>query len=194
MGSSLPPSAPSPKQPRNRHLVWAVVLTIGFITASGIIMVWFGLRLLSRSVHVKVTESTPNRKVLTVKTPMGDFKIAREQNINEFQLGLPVYPGAVRAKDAEDDSVSLSFGLPDRMNLRVAVAKYDTPDPVEKVRTFYRQQLGGEVTSITRTDRGGKTVFEMKHGEQDKVVTLRPHQGGTRIDLVRIFHGRAEPN
>jgi len=194
VGSSPPPSEPS-RKPLDKHIVWAALLVIVFIIASGIFMVWFGLRLLSRGVHVQVTESSPTRKVVTVKTPVGDFKIAKEQNVSDFQLGLPVYPGATRVKNPQDDnSVSLAFNLPDQINLRIAVAKFDTPDPLEKVRQFYKQQLGGEVTSLAETQSSGKTVFEIKYGEQKKVVSLRPQDGGTRIDLVRIFHGRAEPN
>ncbi len=194
MGSSPPPLEPS-RKPLDRHIVWAIVLVIGFIIASGIFMVWFGLRILSRSVHVKVTENSPHRKVVTVNTPVGDFKVSKEESVSDLQLGLPVYPGATRVTDShENDSVSLTFDLPDRLNLRIAVAKFNTPDPLDKVREFYKKQLGGEATSFTQTDRNGKTVFEIKYGEQDKVVSLSPHDGGTRIDLVRIFHGRAEPN
>lgn len=194
MGSSLPPSEPS-RKPLDKHMVWAALLVIGFIIASGVVMVWFGLRILSRSVHVKVTDSGPDRKVIMVKTPVGDFKIAREQNVSDLQLGLPIYPGATRVTDTHDEnSLSLAFNLPDQVNLRIAVAKFDTADSVAKVRNYYKQQLGGEVTTLTQTDRNGKTVFEMKYGGQDKVVTLRPLMGGTRVELVRIFHGRAEPN
>jgi hypothetical protein len=194
VATSAPPSQPSRKS-LDKHIVWAVLLVIGFIIASGIFMVWFGLRILSHGVHVKVIESSPDRKVVTVKTPVGDFKVSKEQNVSDLHLGLPVYPGAVRVADSHDDnSVSLAFNLPDHVNLRIAVAKFNTSDAIEKVREFYKQQLGGEVTSFTQTDRSGKTVFEMKYGEQDKVVSLRPDDGGTRIDLVRIFHGRPEPN
>ena len=184
-----------PRKPLDKHVVWAILLVVAFIIASGIFMIWFGLRILSHGVQIKVAETGPDRKVVTVKTPVGSFKIAKEQNVSDLQLGLPVYPGATQVTDSHDDnSVSLSFNLPNEVNLRIAVAKFNTPDPIEKVREFYRQQLGGEVTSITQTDRGGKIVFEMKYGEEEKVVSLRPHDGGSRIDLVRIFHGRAEPN
>ena len=194
MGPSPPPSGPS-RQPLDKHMVWAALLVIVFIIASGIFMIWFGLRLLSRGVHVQVTGSSSDRKGVTVKTPVGDFKIAKEQNVSDLQLGLPVYPDATRVRDTQDDnSVSLTFDLPDQMNLRIAAAKFDTPDPIGKVREFYKQQLGGEVTSLSQTGHSGKIVFEMKHGEQDKVVSLKPHDGGTRIGLVRIFHGRGEPN
>jgi len=179
----------------DKHIVWAIMLVVGFIIASGIFMVWFGLRILSHGVHIKVSEPSSDTKVVTVKTPVGNFKIAKEQGISDLQLGLPVYPGATRAEDSSDEnSVSLAFDLPNQTNLRIAAAKFNTPDPLSKVQDFYKKQLGGETTSFSQTNRDGKVVFEMKYNEQDKVVSLSPLDGGTRIDLVRIFHGQAEPN
>lgn len=194
MATSPPPADP-PRKPVDKHIVWAILLVVGFIIASGILMVWFGLRILSRGVHIKVSEPSSDAKVVTVKTPMGNFKIAKEQSVSDLHLGLPVYPGATRAEDSSDhNSVSLAFDLPNETNLRIAAAKFNTPDAVSKVRDFYKKELGGEVTSFSQTNRDGKAVFEMKYNEQDKVVSLSPHDGGTRIDLVRIFHGHAEPN
>jgi hypothetical protein len=193
--ATSPTPAEPPRKPLDKHVVWAILLVVGFIIASGIFMVWLGLRILSHGVHIKVTEPNSDRKVVTVKTPVGTFKIAKEQNADDLHLGLPVYPGATQATDSRDDnSVALSFDLPNETNLRIAAAKFNTPDPVSKVQEFYKLQLGGEVTSFTRTNRDGKVVFEMKYGGQDKVVSLTPHDGGTRINLVRIFHGQVEPN
>lgn len=194
MATSPTPVGP-PRKPLDKHVVWAILLVVGFIIASGIFMVWFGLRILSHGIQIKVTEPSSDRKVVTVKTPMGSFKIAKEQNVDDLHLGLPVYPGATKATGSSDDnSVSLAFDLPNETNLRIAAAKFDTPDPVSKVQEFYKKQLGGEVTSFTQTTRDGKVVFEMKYSGKEKVVSLKPHDGGTRIDLVRIFHGQAEPN
>jgi len=194
LATSQPPVEP-PRKPVDKHIVWAIMLVVGFIIASGIFMVWFGLRILSHGVHIKVSEPSSDTKVVTVKTPVGNFKIAKEQGISDLQLGLPVYPGATRAEDSSDEnSVSLAFDLPNQTNLRIAAAKFNTPDPLSKVQDFYKKQLGGETTSFSQTNRDGKVVFEMKYNEQDKVVSLSPLDGGTRIDLVRIFHGQAEPN
>jgi hypothetical protein len=194
LATSSQPVGP-PRRPLDKHVVWAILLVIAFIIASGIFMIWFGLRILSHSVRVRVSEAGSDSKVVTVRTPIGNFKIAKEQKPSDLHLGLPVYPGANRATDSQDDnSVSLSFDLPTDTNLRIAAARFNTPDPLNKVQDFYKQQLGGEVTSFTRTDHEDKVVFEMKYGEQDKVVSLTPHDGGTQIHLVRIFHGHAEPN
>lgn len=194
MGSSPPPSGP-PIEPPERRMVGTAMVIVGLIIAVAIAVVWFGFHLLSNHVYVKVTERTPNSKVVTVKTPVGDFKIARERNISDLQIGLPIYPGAMRERvTGNNDSIAVSFSLPQQVNLRVAVAKFDTPDPIAKVRQFYKQQLGGEVTSLSRTGDDGKTVFEIKYGQQDKVVILKPRDGGTHIELVRFFHGYGEPN
>lgn len=194
MGAAPPPSMP-PKQPPDRNMVWAAVLIVGFIIAAAFFMVWLGLRILSRGVHVKVTENTPNSKVVTIKTPVGNLKVAREKDISDLQLGLPIYPGATRERvGSGNDSVSITFNLPSEVNLRVAVARFDTSDPMEKVRDFYKQRLGGEVTSITRTTSSGKTVFEIQYGDQEKVVKLTPRDGGTHIELVRFFKENGEPN
>jgi hypothetical protein len=193
--ATSPQPVEPPRSPLDKHVVWAILLVIAFIIGSGIFMVWFGLRILSHGVQIKVSEPSSDRKVVTVRTPIGNFKIAKEQNVSDLHLGLPVYPGATRATDSSDDnSVSLAFNLPNETNLRIAAAKFNTPDPISKVQEFYRQQLGVEATSFTHTNRDGKVVVEMKYGEQNKVISLTPHDGGTRIDLVRIFHGHAEPN
>ncbi|TAM78683.1 MAG: hypothetical protein EPN47_20035 [Acidobacteria bacterium] len=193
--ATSPQPAGLPRKPLDKHVVWAILLVIGFIIASGLFMVWFGLRILSHSVQVKVSETGPDSKVVTVRTPVGNLRIAKDQNLRDPDIGLPVYPGSTRAADSNgDNSVSLNFDLPSDTDLRIVAAKFNTPDPVNKVQDFYKVQLGGEATSFSRTDREGKIVFEMKGGEQDKVVSLRPYDGGTQIHLVRIFHGHAEPN
>lgn len=193
--ATSPEPAGLPRKPLDKHVVWAILLVIGFIIASGIFMIWFGLRILSHGVQVKVSETGPDSKVVTVRTPVGNLRIAKDQNLRDLDIGLPVYPGATRATDSNNDnSVSLNFDLPSDTNLRIAAAKFNTPDPVSKVQEFYRNQLGGEANGFTQTDREGKVVFEMKSSEQDKVVSLVLHDGGTQIHLVRILHGHSEPN
>lgn len=194
MATSPPPGNPA-RKPVDKHFVWAILLVIGFIIASGIFMVWFGLRILSHGIKVNVSEPGSDTKVVTVRTPMGNFKIAREQSAGDLHLGLPLYPGATRAEDSSDgNSLSLTFDLPNESNLRIAAEKFNTPDELSKVQEFYKMQLGDEVASFSQSNRAGKVVLEIKSNDQDKIVSLSPHDGGTRITLVCIFHGRAEPN
>ena len=194
LASSPQPAVP-PRKPVDKHIVWAVLLVIAFIIVSGILMIWFGLRIVSHSVQVTVNEAGPESRVATVQTPIGNFKISKAPASSDLDLGLPIYPGATRAEDSTDDnSISLNFDLPNETNLRIAAAKFNTPDRLTKVQEFYRQQLGREISSFTHADQDGKVVFEMKHGDQDKVVSLASRGGGTEIHLVRIFHGHSEPN
>jgi hypothetical protein len=50
------------------------------------------------------------------------------------------------------------------------------------------------VTKFVEKDSDGKTVLEVKHRDQEKVVALKGLSSGTRIELVRVVHGRAETN
>jgi hypothetical protein len=191
---SSQPAVP-PRKPVDKHVIWAILLAIAFIIVSGILMIWFGLRIVSHSVQVKVNEAGTESRVATVKTPAGDFKITEAPASSDLDLGLPLYPGATRETDSDDDnSLSLNFDLPNETNLRIAAAKFKTSDELSKVQEFYQQRLGGEITSLTHADHDNKVIFEIEHGEQDKIVSLAPHGGGTEIHLVRIYHGQAEPN
>src|SRR2546427_396345 len=63
---------------------------------------------------------------------------------------------------------------------------------LEKVKGFYQERIGSLATKVTEKDSQGKTVFEIKHRDQEKVVALENLPSGTRIELVRVIHGRGE--
>ena len=74
------------------------------------------------------------------------------------------------------------------------VAKFETSDPFEKVRAFYKQRLAAEVTKFTDKDAEGRTVFEIKTGNQERVVALKGAGSKTVIELVRVSFGTDESN
>jgi hypothetical protein len=150
---------------------------------------WTGLRFLSHAVRVHVEEGGAGKKEVTIKTPVGSFGVTKDAS--EADLGLPIYP---RAKRIRDDSASLRFDLPDDQNLRVIVGKFESSDSIDTVKDFYRQSLAKETTRFVDKDSQGKTVFEIKRDHQEKIVALTNLGPGTRIELVRIVHGRAEAN
>jgi hypothetical protein len=76
----------------------------------------------------------------------------------------------------------------------VLAGKFETPDSVDKVIAFYHDRLGNEVTKFKERDEEGKTVFEIKHDKQDKVVTLKSSGDKTVIELVRVSEGQSEAN
>ncbi len=186
------PRAPvAPPAPRTgAHIVAIALLVLALIVLVSIIAVWGGLRYLSHKVQVQVEEGGGGRKEVSIKTPLGSLEVRKE--ISEASLGLPLYPGAMRLKD--EDSATVNINIAGRENVRVVAAKYETSDPLIRVRDFYRQRLGNQVTKFTESDPEGKCVFEIKRDEQEKVVALKSLDGKTRIELVRVAHGGAEGN
>jgi hypothetical protein len=186
-----PPAAPPP--PRSGgNLVLIVVLILALVVVVSGVAIWTGARFLSRTVQVQVDRGQGGEKDVSIRTPVGDFQIHKQAEVSEARLGLPFYPGARRLSG--DDSVALSMDFPGQQNVSVVVGKFETADPIEKVKDFYQQRLGSEVTKFTAHDAHGKTVFEINQPDQERVVALKSLFDGTRIDLVRVTHGKPEVN
>lgn len=183
-----PPVPPAPARPSS-NIVAIVALLLALIVVVSGLVIWVGLRYLSRGVQVHVTEAK-NGKQVAIQTPVGSFEVKKE--VNEAQLGLPVYPGATRVKDEDSAAISMDFGGEGGVHL--VVAKFETTDDLDKVRSFYQDRVGGEVTKFTEKDNEGKTVFEIKHKGQERIIALKSTGGGTRIELVRVEHGTEEGN
>ncbi len=218
--SPQPPAPPAP--PRSRSHVLAIVLIIlAMMVAASVAAIWFGVELIKHNVQVQVTQQGEKRKEVNIKTPVGNFQVRKGEDTTEAQLDLPFYPGASRVKDDDDGGVGLSFNFPDQNDVRIYVAKFQTSDALDTVRDFYGSRIGDDVTQFTVKDRDGKTMlkvnrldeskfklasdknaardegkitFEMKHHDEDRIVSLEPRDGGTRITLVHVLHTKAEAN
>jgi hypothetical protein len=166
------------------------LLFLALIVLVGGIAVLGGLRLLSNTVHVQTDQGGGGEKELSIKTPLGSLEV--NQNVDEASLGLPIYPGATRIKD--HDSATVKFRIADDTKIRVLAGRFETPDSVDKVRAFYRDRLGDQVTKYTEKNAEGKTVFEIKHDKQHKIVALKSDGGQTAIELVRVSEGKSEGN
>ncbi len=186
-----PPRPPVPPQPprAGSHVLAIVLLILALIVLVSAAAVWTGLRFLSRTVQVRVEEHGGEKKEVTVKTPAGSFEVTK--NVDEARLGLPIYPGA---KPVRDKNAALNMNFGGEEGVRLVVGKFETSDPIEKVKDFYEQRVGSQVTKFTETDSEGKTVFEIKRKDQEKIVALKSMRGGTRIELVRVVHGHPEVN
>jgi hypothetical protein len=166
-----------------------VLLILALIVLVSAAAVWTGLRFLSRTVQVRVEERGGEKKEVTVKTPAGSFEVTK--NVDEARLGLPIYPGA---KPVRDKSATLNMNFGGDEGVRLVVGKFETSDHIERVKGFYEQRVGSQVTKFTQTDSEGKTVFEIKRKDQEKIVALKSIGDGTRIELVRVVHGHGEVN
>ena len=187
-----PPRPPAPPQPpgSRSNFVMIALLLLALIIVVGGIGVLVGLRVLSNVVNVHVDQAHAGKKDVSIKTPFGSLEV--NQGVNEASLGLPVYPGATPIK--EHDSATLNINIADEANLRVLAGKFETMDSLDKVIAFYHDRLGDQVTKFKEKDAEGKTVFEIKHDKQDKVVALKSDGEKTVIELVRVSEGRPEAN
>ena len=183
-----PPAAPQPPGSRGNLVVIALLL-LALIVVVGSLGVWAGLHILSNTVQVNVNHEGGNKEV-SIKTPLGSVEV--NHDLNEANLGLPIYPGATRLKDHASANVNLDIA--DEAKVRVLAGKFETSDSVDKVSAFYRDRLGDQVTKYREKDEEGKTVFEIKQGKQDKVVALKSDGVKTMIELVRVSEGSPEAN
>ncbi|HLY63260.1 MAG TPA: hypothetical protein VKV95_21145 [Terriglobia bacterium] len=205
-----PPRPPIPPPPprAGSHVVAIALLVLAFIVLVSVVGILIAFRIISRGVNIHVNDQDGNKKEVSIKTPFGGIEVNKQ--INEASLGLPIYPGAQPVSDHDDATVNLSFG---NENARIVVGKFSTSDAFDKVKDFYQERLTtkeGKFTSksgdfdsghwdkedgnFIRRDREGRTVYEIKRSDSEKIVALKDLGSTTRIELVRISHGKEETN
>jgi len=190
--SPLPPRAPAPPQPprSGSNIVAIALLVLALIVLVSGIAVWTGLKFLSNNLHMQVVEKASGKKEVSINTPVGSIDVRHE--VNENKLGLPIYPGAIQVKDNDSATVDLGFG--GEAGVHILAAKFETSDSLESVKAFYKAQLGSEVSKFTDHGSDGKTTFEIKTKELEKVVALESAGRKTLIKLVRVSFGERESN
>jgi hypothetical protein len=95
-------------------------------------------------------------------------------------------------KDKDSAAVNLGFG--GEASVQVLAAKFETSDSFERVKAFYKGRLGSEVSKFTDQGWNGKTTFEIKAKNLEKVVVLEGAGSKTLIQLVRVSFGKNESN
>ena len=183
-----PPTPPAPARPSS-NIVAIVLLLLALIVVVSGLVVWGGLHYLARGVQLHVSDMK-NGKQVSIQTPVGSFEV-NQKEVNEAQLGLPVYPGATRVKDEDSAAISMDFG--GEHGVHLMVAKFETTDDLDKVHRFYQDRVGSQA-KITEKDSEGKTVFEIKHKGEERIIALKSSGAGTRIELVRVEHGAEQGN
>jgi hypothetical protein len=189
-----PPRAPAPPPPprSSSNIVAIVLLILALIIVVCGVSIYTGVRFLSHTVKVDVARDETGGKDVSIKTPVGNFEVSKNADVSEASLGLPIYPGAQRLKDKDAAGISMDF--PGENRVRITVGKFETPDDLEKVEKFYQDRIGSQVTKFTQRDKDGRTVFEIKVKDEERVVALTNLMPGTRIDLVHVLHGQNQVN
>ena len=184
-----PPAPPQPPASRS-HFVVIALLLLALIVVLGIVGVGIGVHVLTNSVHVHVDQTGGGKKEVSINTPLGSLQV--NQGVNELSLGLPIYPGATPIK--KNDSATVNIDIADEAKVRILAGKFETPDSLDKVVAFYHSRLGDQVTKFREKNEEGKTVFEIKHDKQERVVALKSNGNKTVIEMVRVSEGQPEAN
>jgi len=166
------------------------LLVLALIVLVSGLAVWTGLKFLSHDLRLQVKERGGGQKEVSINTPVGSIEV--HHDVNQDSLGLPIYPGATQVKDKDSAAVDLGFG--GEQSVRVLAARFETSDSFERVKAFYKEHLGSEVTKFTDQGSEGKTTFEIKTHNLEKVVALEGAGSRTLIQLVRVSFGRNESN
>ncbi len=210
LGAPLPPVPPR----SSGNIIAIALLTLGLLVVLSCFAVVFGLRFLAHDVKVNVNGSDDTKEV-SIKTPFGGLDVHKNSGVTEASLRLPIYPGAVAARNEDSASVSLAFGGAE--GLHIVVGKFDTSDSRDRVRDFYQDRLtaqegpftpeakidfdtgdsdleSGNMGNFIGKDGSGRTIFKIKRPGEERVVALESHDGGTRIEMVRISKKNDEAN
>ena len=187
----VPPPPIGPRPPRSgSNIVAVALLVLALIVLLSGIAVWTGLRFLSHNLSVQVKERGGSQKDVAINTPVGSMEVHKD--VSTDNLDLPIYPGAVRIKDR--DSATVDFGFGSDAGVHIVAARFETADSAEAVRAYYKEHLGSAVTKFTDHGASGKSSFEIKDKDLEKVVEIETDGGKTVIKLVRIAVGKGESN
>jgi hypothetical protein len=141
-------------------------------------------------------------KDVDIRTPVGAVSVRTEV---KAETGLPVYPGAQPLRDGHEPgsaNVNVSSGW---FGVRVAAAKYETPDAQDKVLDFYRSEMRtygpvtecrGDVDFRRRSGRRQPVCNEhwrsrdvqLLVGTEDRqrMVSVKPRGNGSEFALLYV--------
>ena len=172
---------PENKPRRDPSVIWillGVMLLGGVLVFSGVFIL---ARYLTNQVNLTVRDLRDGGKSVKIETPQGSLSVNGE--VTAEQLGLPLYPGARRAKPA---GASLSIEVPATGAVQIAAAEFETDDAIDKVADFYRRQLG---PSAGKSRQSGHLQFLVKGEGRRKIVALREAGTAVRISLASLLEG-----
>ncbi len=181
-------TSPVPTPPKKSNALWWIVGVLGAL----VVLAGIGGLLVATYVvkSIRVQETHSGKKV-EISTPVGDIRVS--EGPGKDTTGLPVYPGASPTESA----AKVEVNVPYEKQVGVAVAKYQTSDPLEKVEQWYREHLSADF----KLEQHGKLVgsarlkgfhadrydlaYVSEQGDLARVVALKRAGTGSEIALVR---------
>jgi hypothetical protein len=160
----------------------SILLILGILCLVAVVAVVAGGLYIARHVHVTASEDKHGGAV-SVETPFGSVHVREDSKMDPRRLGVPIYPGAVLREDNHKlASIELNFGSGSK-ELAVVAGEYTTPDPIDKVREFYRGELPHWMVS---EGRRGDVHFSFTEGGYKRMVILQQRDGVTTIGLAAV--------
>lgn len=107
-------------------------------------------------------------KDVDIRTPLGSLSVHKGP-VDPKETGLAAYPGAQPKVSNDDDDSSANVNISSSLfGMKLAVLKYESSDPPDKVLGFYRKEMSryGKVVDCT----GGFNMSFHRH-EKDSEVT-----------------------
>lgn len=124
-------------------------------------------------------------------------------------VGLPAYPGATIRRDKPDEGEGLNLSLwGGSLGFKLALVKFSTGDPVDKVAAYYREAMARygtvldctgprpaapappdkKVLACNKDDKGepGGKLYKVGTPQQQRIVSIKPVGGRVEFDMVRV--------
>ena len=139
----------------------------------------------ARNVHVRSAERNDGSDV-SIDTPAGHLSVRAHENSGWTASDVPVYPGARRANDGGGGNAVVEWtssnGKHDK-EFSVSASEMVTPDSVDKVVRYYRDQLP---TWIIATENDGAVRLELHEGGYKRIVAIHERHDGTHIGVASV--------
>jgi hypothetical protein len=176
-------SAPTPQQ-KNNQVVWWIVGIIG-----GGIALLVVLGLIVAGVIVRHLNVKQNGDKVEIETPVGSIRVNSD---DAHSTGLPIYPGATRAKS---DAANVELASKDGDAVGFGIEAYSTPDNLDKVSAWYVQKLGPGFHREKPGDESHRVhgkgsdsadiVYVNEGRDGARIVALTAKSPGVEIALIR---------
>lgn len=186
---------------------WQVILGIlGVLLVLVVLVVLAAGVIVSRFVKIEVQRDGEGERV-AVRTPIGEVTVQKGEEAAK-RLRLPVYP------DAEPEDEGVAIRLWGRLEqeeggLDVTAAEFRTPESLERVDEWYREQLSAEFTrekgrivgegeagdeghgwEIRVEPDGDDIIYKNEADKRVRGVVLKREHGWTKIGLFEVGEAR----
>ena len=182
-GAPLPPNpayqnVPPPPTTSGNTVLKIVLIAVGVFVLLGVIVagvIGVGVYKMAKSVH---KDSSGN---VSINTPGGSITTGLNANVTAADLGVDLYPGATTGEG------SMNMKSP---NGSMVTAVYLSPDPSDKIVSFYKEKLGDQA-SIVQTSNG--TVLSAGQKDKDNIViTITSEGSSSKITIVHVTNTKSD--